>query len=255
MASQSQGIQQLLQAEKRAAEKVADARKRKARRLKQAKEEAQMEVEQYRREREQEFHSKQQAAMGSQGNLSAEVEQATRRQVQGMQSSQQRNRERVLAQLLGMAKGAVRTRPARHADSAVPEGSLRGKDEGRRGAAGPPPRPPSFSSCSPRTGVPGERLQRGTQVPLDRGVSSSHVMFAMGKNDVDNELLDYEDDEVETAAGGDGTEAPAKKDVKGSYVSIHSSGFRDFLLKPELLRAIVDCGFEHPSEGTFYCWA
>lgn len=40
-----------------------------------------------------------------------------------------------------------------------------------------------------------------------------------------------------------------KKEVKGSYVSIHSSGFRDFLLKPELLRAIVDCGFEHPSEG------
>lgn len=64
MASQSQGIQQLLQAEKRAAEKVADARKRKARRLKQAKEEAQMEVEQYRREREQEFQSKQQAVSG-----------------------------------------------------------------------------------------------------------------------------------------------------------------------------------------------
>ncbi|XP_070780679.1 V-type proton ATPase subunit G 1 isoform X2 [Enoplosus armatus] len=39
MASQSQGIQQLLQAEKRAAEKVAEARKRKNRRLKQAKEE------------------------------------------------------------------------------------------------------------------------------------------------------------------------------------------------------------------------
>ncbi|XP_026542696.1 V-type proton ATPase subunit G 2 isoform X2 [Pseudonaja textilis] len=36
MASQTQGIQQLLQAEKRAAEKVAEARKRKARRLKQA---------------------------------------------------------------------------------------------------------------------------------------------------------------------------------------------------------------------------
>ncbi|XP_057410662.1 V-type proton ATPase subunit G 2 isoform X1 [Balaenoptera acutorostrata] len=70
MASQSQGIQQLLQAEKRAAEKVADARKRKARRLKQAKEEAQMEVEQYRREREQEFQSKQQAAF-SKGNPGA----------------------------------------------------------------------------------------------------------------------------------------------------------------------------------------
>ncbi|CAK7292142.1 V-type proton ATPase subunit G 1 [Vulpes lagopus] len=102
MASQSQGIQQLLQAEK-----VADARKRKARRLKQAKEEARMEVELYYREREQEFQSKQQVAMGSQGNLLASVEQATRCQVQGMQSSQQRNCERVLAQLLGMV-GDVR---------------------------------------------------------------------------------------------------------------------------------------------------
>lgn len=37
--------------------------------------------------------------------------------------------------------------------------------------------------------------------------------------------------------------------VRGSYVSIHASGFKDFLLKPELLRAIMDCGFEHPSEG------
>ncbi|XP_040937781.1 ATP-dependent RNA helicase SUB2 isoform X2 [Gossypium hirsutum] len=33
------------------------------------------------------------------------------------------------------------------------------------------------------------------------------------------------------------------------YVGIHSSGFTDFLLKPELLRSIVDSGFEHPSEG------
>ncbi|CAN8174097.1 unnamed protein product, partial [Coccothraustes coccothraustes] len=75
----------------------------------------------------------------------------------------------------------------------------------------------------------------------------------MAENDVDNELLDYEDDEVENAAGPDGAEAAPKKDVKGSYVSIHSSGFRDFLLKPELLRAIVDCGFEHPSEVQHEC--
>ena len=72
----------------------------------------------------------------------------------------------------------------------------------------------------------------------------------MAENDVENELLDYEEDEQEATAeaGGD---AVAKKEVKGTYVSIHSSGFRDFLLKPELLRAIVDCGFEHPSEGMF----
>lgn len=27
---------------------------------------------------------------------------------------------------------------------------------------------------------------------------------------------------------------------------------RDFLLKPELLRAISDLGFEHPSEGSVF---
>jgi len=37
------------------------------------------------------------------------------------------------------------------------------------------------------------------------------------------------------------------------YVSIHTSGFRDLLLKPELLRSITDCGFEHPSEVQHEC--
>ena len=72
----------------------------------------------------------------------------------------------------------------------------------------------------------------------------------------ETELLDYEEEEEAVEAGGeaaaDGEAAPAKKDVKGTYVSVHSSGFRDFLLKPEILKAIVDCGFEHPSEGMYY---
>jgi len=63
-----------------------------------------------------------------------------------------------------------------------------------------------------------------------------------------DELLDYDEEETEQQADAGG-DAQTKKDVKGTYVSIHSSGFRDFLLKPELLRAIVDRGFEHPSEG------
>ena len=69
--------------------------------------------------------------------------------------------------------------------------------------------------------------------------------------DTEQDLLDYEEDEEPTSIGGDlsvnqnnGTNNDAAK--KAGYVSIHSSGFRDFLLKPELLRAIVDCGFEHP---------
>jgi ATP-dependent RNA helicase UAP56/SUB2 len=61
---------------------------------------------------------------------------------------------------------------------------------------------------------------------------------------VEDDLIDYSDDE-EVAP----VKAQEKETKKGSYVGIHSTGFRDFLLKPELLRAIVDCGFEHPSEG------
>ena len=77
--------------------------------------------------------------------------------------------------------------------------------------------------------------------------------------DVEAELLDYEEEDTGAANGANGAKAGdggstdvdgkgGKKEVKGTYVSIHSSGFRDFLLKPEILRAIVDCGFEHPSE-------
>jgi len=71
--------------------------------------------------------------------------------------------------------------------------------------------------------------------------------------DVENELLDYDEDEQTTEAAEAPVVATGKKDVKGTYVSIHSSGFRDFLLKPELLRAIVDCGFEHPSAVQHEC--
>jgi len=67
------------------------------------------------------------------------------------------------------------------------------------------------------------------------------------------ELLDYEEEEEAAETTTAEAAAPAKKDVKGAYVSIHSSGFRDFLLKPEILRAIVDCGFEHPSEIQHEC--
>ena len=81
----------------------------------------------------------------------------------------------------------------------------------------------------------------------------------------EEDLIDYSDEELQTndavATGAPGAVANGEQkkgdltvsgpgaDKKGSYVGIHSTGFRDFLLKPELLRAITDCGFEHPSEG------
>ncbi|XP_033071089.1 V-type proton ATPase subunit G 1-like [Trachypithecus francoisi] len=100
MASQSQGIQQLLQAEKRAAEKVSEAPKRKNRRLKQAKEEAQTEIEQYRLQREKEFKAKEPAALGSHGSCSTEVEKETQEKMTILQTYFRQNRDEVLDNLL-----------------------------------------------------------------------------------------------------------------------------------------------------------
>jgi len=69
--------------------------------------------------------------------------------------------------------------------------------------------------------------------------------------DIEEELVDYEEEEEETTAEAKTEEGKEVK--KGHYVGIHASGFRDFILKPELLRAVVDCGFEHPSEVQHEC--
>lgn len=45
-----------------------------------------------------------------------------------------------------------------------------------------------------------------------------------------------------------GAAAKTGQEKKG-YVGIHATGFKELMLKPELLQAITDCGFEHPSEG------
>lgn len=85
----------------------------------------------------------------------------------------------------------------------------------------------------------------------------------------EQELLDYEDNDDVPQQQSTGKSVPSNGKAgaavangastgkaggatRGSYVSIHASGFKDFLLKPELLRAIMDCGFEHPSEGTMF---
>eukprot|EP00191_Tetraselmis_sp_GSL018_P021180 CAMPEP_0177584666 /NCGR_PEP_ID=MMETSP0419_2-20121207/4029_1 /TAXON_ID=582737 /ORGANISM="Tetraselmis sp., Strain GSL018" /LENGTH=463 /DNA_ID=CAMNT_0019074243 /DNA_START=370 /DNA_END=1761 /DNA_ORIENTATION=+ len=66
----------------------------------------------------------------------------------------------------------------------------------------------------------------------------------------EEELVDYE--EVDAPEGDTKPTNDAAQNKKG-YVGIHATGFKDFLLKPELLRAIQDCGFEHPSQVQHEC--
>jgi len=67
-----------------------------------------------------------------------------------------------------------------------------------------------------------------------------------------DQLTEYDDEENATQANTAKQSTEPKK-ADDTHVAIHSSGFREFLLKPELLRAISDCGFEHPSEVQNEC--
>ncbi|KAF2769478.1 P-loop containing nucleoside triphosphate hydrolase protein [Teratosphaeria nubilosa] len=77
----------------------------------------------------------------------------------------------------------------------------------------------------------------------------------------EEDLIDYDDEEIQPTTATNGAAAAdgeKKGDVsgaqgKGSYVGIHSTSFRDLLLKPEIMKAITDCGFEHPSEVQQLC--
>ncbi|XP_074042542.1 V-type proton ATPase subunit G [Leptinotarsa decemlineata] len=102
MASQTQGIQQLLAAEKRAAEKVSEARKRKARRLKQAKEEAQDEIEKYRKERERQFREFEAKHMGSREDVASKIEVDTKRRIEEMNKAIISQKEPVIQEVLNL---------------------------------------------------------------------------------------------------------------------------------------------------------
>merc|ERR1719387_1668718 len=65
----------------------------------------------------------------------------------------------------------------------------------------------------------------------------------------EEELPDFDEEATEVAK----EEEKDGKAKKANFAGIHASGFRDFLLKPELLRATVECGFEHPSEVQHAC--
>jgi ATP-dependent RNA helicase UAP56/SUB2 len=87
----------------------------------------------------------------------------------------------------------------------------------------------------------------------------STLTFIIMSSHDNEELVDFDDIE-DVVANGKGPSGAAASSAaadgdksKKNFSGIHSTGFRDFLLKPELLRAISDLGFEHPSEVQQEC--
>ncbi|XP_031558017.1 V-type proton ATPase subunit G-like [Actinia tenebrosa] len=102
MASHSQGIQQLLAAEKRAAELVSDAKKRKTKRLKQAKEEAVEEITSYRAERENQFQEYQKEHMGSKDDFQVKIDENTKVKLDVMTNDVNQNKDKVIKRILSL---------------------------------------------------------------------------------------------------------------------------------------------------------
>ncbi|CAI4229967.1 unnamed protein product [Auanema sp. JU1783] len=100
MASQTQGIQQLLAAEKRAAEKINEARKKKLQRMKQAKQEAQAEVEKYRQERDQQFKEYERTYLGTKEDIEAKIRKENEDDMNNMKTTVAANKQQVIVRLL-----------------------------------------------------------------------------------------------------------------------------------------------------------
>lgn len=78
-------------------------------------------------------------------------------------------------------------------------------------------------------------------------------MVEAKNNGGEADLPDYEEYVLEPEANENGAPAGNGAAKPTAYVGVHSTSFKDMLLKPELLQAITDCGFEHPSDVQQRC--
>lgn len=61
------------------------------------------------------------------------------------------------------------------------------------------------------------------------------------------------DQDADATAAVEGDSTADGSAPKAHYTAIYAAGFKEFLLKPELLKAVADSGFEHPSEVQHEC--
>lgn len=111
MATQTPGIQQLLAAEKRAAEIVAEARKKRTLLLKKAKEEAAREVEAFKQEKERHYKLLEQQTVGSRSTNEDTIKIKTEHMIKDMEIQFQTNRAAVLNHVL---ESVCNVKPEKH---------------------------------------------------------------------------------------------------------------------------------------------
>jgi V-type H+-transporting ATPase subunit G len=81
MAQKTEGIQQLLIAEKKATEKVVEARKRKALKLKTAKKEADVEINKFKTEKESHYKRLEEEMLGKKSDNEAHIQLQTNQKI------------------------------------------------------------------------------------------------------------------------------------------------------------------------------
>ena len=102
MAAQTQNIQKLLQAEKRAQDVIAQARQRKNLKIKQAKDEAKEEVLRYKKEREGQFKQMEAQILGDKTENESAMQSKTQNDIYNMGLMVEQNQQQVIDLVIGI---------------------------------------------------------------------------------------------------------------------------------------------------------
>ena len=160
------------------------------------------------------------------------------------------------AAALAAPRTTAARRRRRHWPRRVNSSSTQLRSAWRRkvGGARQQPDNPASQQRSPTTWRPATRQPGEPAAIADNLAASNKHQQALEKmtdeQEYEEELADYEEQEE----GSSSAAAPAEAALKSKgFAAVHAAGFQDFLLKAELLSAIRDCGFEHPSEVQQEC--
>merc|ERR1711917_127588 len=107
MASQSEGIQRLLEAEGEAKKLLDQARRQKAIKLKQAKEEAKVEIAKFTKERESEFKAKEADILGGKEECLQKINFETEQKLAEMNNRVQQKEQLVINDLVAQVANIV----------------------------------------------------------------------------------------------------------------------------------------------------